>query len=378
MSDRSKVSTEATASRDSIPLQRLMMRSFETPIDAIVGFAADVRRGLESSPKQLPCKYFYDTRGSELFEQICRLEEYYLTRAERAVLEQRSDEIAALANPDTALVELGSGSAAKTRLLIEALLRRQERLHYIPVDISAEFLREYAGRLLQAYPALRITAFAGEYAEGLRFIAGEIRAPKLILWLGSSIGNLERSEAAAFLGQVRGLMRENDRLLVGIDLRKQAAVLERAYDDSAGVTAEFNKNLLRRINRELQADFDVDSFSHRAIYDEDTGRIEITLVANRAQSIRISRLGMTVALDSGEAIHTERCYKYSLPEIERLGDASGLSVERRWFDRRRRFSVNLFRPLPVPCLGLIQKQRSSHGPCEPSRNGGASTLATRA
>jgi dimethylhistidine N-methyltransferase len=309
-------------------------------------FACDVAAGLARIPKQLSCRYFYDREGSHLFEQICDLPEYYLTRAEAEVLRQRAGEVSSRLAAGTTLVELGSGSAAKTRLLIEALLSRQESLRYVPVDISRSMLEETARILLETYPGLEITAIAGEYGDGLRQLRAMPEDPKLILWLGSNVGNFERPDAAAFLRATRETMRTRDRLLVGIDLRKDPGVLEPAYDDSRGVTARFNLNLLARINRELGGHFDLAAFRHRAVYDEEIGRIEMYLVSTRPQRVAIDGLGLQVPFAAGESIHTENSYKYSIAEIEALAEAAGLQTEARWFDAGDRFSLNLFVPAP--------------------------------
>lgn len=320
---------------------------FRLAVDAGVNghlqtFARDVRAGLTVSPKSLPCRYFYDREGSLLFEQICELPEYYLPRAEREILEARAPDLASRFAKRVTMVELGSGSAAKTRILIEAFLRRHEALRYVPVDISRAMLEESARALLDAYPALEVLAVAGDYLDGLRYLGTEEDHPTLFVWLGSSIGNLERQEAAAFLRRLRHAMSAQDRLLVGIDLRKDRAVLERAYDDSRGVTARFNQNILARINRELGGHFDLETFQHRAVYDEEIGRIEMYLVSARAQQVRLDRLGLTVGFDAGEAIHTENSYKYSLAEIEGLARGGGLRIDAQWLDSGGRFSVTLF------------------------------------
>lgn len=307
----------------------------------LAALAWDVKLGLASSPKRLPCRYFYDHEGSLLFEAICRLPEYYLPQAERESLLAGAEEIVACCPPGAVLIELGSGSATKTRILIEALLLRQQTLRYIPIDISRTALEDSAQYLLRDYPALDVTAIACEYQEGLARLNGEADAPKLILWLGSNIGNLDRAEAAQFLGRVGGLMSPADRLLVTIDLRKDREVLRRAYDDSRGVTARFNLNLLTRINRELGAHFDLGAFRHRAVYNEEPGRIEMYLVSTCSQQVPIDDLGIEVHLAEGEAIHTEDSYKYSLAEIASLAKTAGLSVERQWFDGNRQLSVNL-------------------------------------
>ena len=356
------------------------------PGNPIASFAEEVRAGLTARPKYLECRYFYDEEGSRLFEAIGELPEYYVTRAERQILEEHAGEIVAGLPAGTSLVELGSGSATKTRHLIEALLRRQgtparqgipfhqgtqERhvgatacqpsLRYVPLDISRSMLEESSLQLLAAYPQLCINAVAAEYQDGLQHLAGSRAShvhegglaapagagksgPQLVLWLGSNVGNFERPAAAAFLRQVRQTMGPQDRLLIGIDLRKDRSVLEPAYDDAQGVTAQFNKNLLARINRELGGHFDLDQFTHRAVYDESAGRIEMYLVSRRDQVVQIDALELDVAFVMGEAIHTENSYKYSDAEILSLAQAAGYAVERRWLDRAGRFSENLFRP----------------------------------
>jgi L-histidine N-alpha-methyltransferase len=307
-------------------------------------FARDVRAGLTANPKHLSCRYFYDREGSQLFEEICRLPEYYLTRAETEILRAHAPAIIDGMAERLTLVELGSGSAVKTRLLIEAALSHGGSLRYVPIDISTTMLEESCLGLLTDYPALQIVAVAGEYREGLRRLKAEPIRPKLVLWLGSNVGNFDRPQAADFLGQVRATLSSRDRLLVGIDLRKDRAVLERAYDDARGVTARFNANILVRINRELGGHFDLGRFRHRAVYDEAAGRIEMYLVSTSAQRVAIDALGLEAALAAGEAIHTENSYKYSPAEIQALAASAGLTVARQWFDAGRRFSLNLLAP----------------------------------
>jgi dimethylhistidine N-methyltransferase len=306
-------------------------------------FARDVRTGLTSRPKLLSCCFFYDAEGSALFETICDLREYYLTRAEREILTGHADAVAARFPHSAQLVELGSGNSSKTRLLIEAFLRRHDSLHYVPLDICRDVLHETALELLRAYPQMSITAVAAEYHEGLQHL-DSASLPKLILWLGSNVGNFDRLEAAGFLGRVRQTMKPEDRLLMGVDLRKNREVLEPAYDDAQKVTAAFNLNLLERINRELDGRFDRDAFAHRAIYNDDLGRIEMHLVSRRAQTVRIVALDLEVPFAAGESIHTENSYKYSFAEIDALTAAAGLRVEERWLDRAGLFSVNLLAP----------------------------------
>jgi dimethylhistidine N-methyltransferase len=307
-------------------------------------FAEAVASGLGGEPKSLPCRFLYDEIGSALFEEICRLPEYYLTRAEREILEARADAIAAELRGPASLVEFGSGSAAKTRLLIEALLRRQRGLCYVPIDISRGMLAQSAQALLADYPALEVHAIAGEYQRGLRELRGESASTRLIAWLGSNIGNFDRAAAADFLADVRSALGPRDRLLVGIDLRKDRRTLERAYDDAAGVTARFTRNLLARINRELGGAFDLAGFAHEAVWHEREGRVELSLVSRRDQEIGIRALDAVVKFREGERIHTEDSFKYSAGEIAALASSAGLRIAACWLDAGRRFSLNLLAP----------------------------------
>ena len=307
-------------------------------------FPTEVKAGLTACPKRLPCRFFYDHEGSLLFEVICQLPEYYLMRAEWEILEERAAELASQFPEGAILIELGSGSAAKTRILIEAFLRQSGRLRYVPADISRSMLEESARALLADHPGLEILAIAGEYHEALARLQEDADRRKLILWLGSNVGNFDRAEATQFLRQVRERMSGQDRLLVGIDLRKDRRVLEPAYDDAQGVTARFNRNILARINCELGGQFDLSAFLHRALYNEEAGRIEMYLVSAIRQTVRIDGLDLEVPFELGETIHTEYSYKYSLAEIEELATASLFRVERQWLDSGRRFSVNLLAP----------------------------------
>src|SRR5260370_15157191 len=316
---------------------------FERSADgaALRRFASDVRAGLLADPKKLSCHYFYDREGSALFEQICRLREYYLTRAESQILISHAREIAQHYPRGLSVAELGSGSSTKTRILLEALLANGS-VRYVPIDISGELLAQTAERLLLDYPGLAVDPVADEYQQGLAYFAQETVGPKLVLWLGSSIGNLDRTRAAAFLRRVRGMLGPSDRLLVGIDLRKSPKILERADDDAQGVTGQFNRTLLGRINRELGGRFDLSTFRHWIRYDEDEGRVGMYLESQCNQVVPIAGLGEEFSFRAGERIHTENSYKYSLSEIERLASAANLLLSQRWFDRAHLFSLNLF------------------------------------
>ena len=307
------------------------------------GFAAAVRDGLGGCPKSLPCRFFYDDEGSRLFEEISRLPEYYPTRTEGEILARNAGEIAEAVGEGAALAELGSGSSAKTRTLIEAFLARQEALHYAPVDISAGFLEETARSLLCRYPGLSVTAIAAEYREAIPHLPPH-DGPRLVLFLGSNVGNLEEDEASSLLGAVAGTLAPRDRLLVGFDRLKEPEVLERAYDDAAGVTARFNRNLLARANRELGAGFDLDGFAHAAPFVAERSRVEMRLVSRRRQEVGVAALGLSFAFEEGEAIHTESCHKCALADVERLVHASGLRVDRLWSDPREWFTVALLAP----------------------------------
>ena len=314
--------------------------------DADGDFASDVRNGLSSERKHLPPKYFYDQLGSQLFDAICLLPEYYLTRAEDEILARHASEIVeAVGGERITLLELGSGSAVKTQLIIEALLKRQADLLYIPVDISASALETSARVLLQSFPMLRIAAYASDYDSALTRLRESVEDGDrvLSLFLGSNIGNFERDEAQRFLRALRnGVLRAGDALLLGADLKKDARVLEAAYDDALGVTAAFNLNVLARINREFDADFDLRSFKHVALYDETEGRIEIYILSKRAQSVQIRGLQMSVAFKEGERIHTENSHKYALAELSHLASLAGFNCTRTWLDEAGQFSSNLF------------------------------------
>jgi dimethylhistidine N-methyltransferase len=307
-------------------------------------FAEAVAQGLSRRPRSIPCRFLYDETGSKLFEEICELPEYYLTRAEREILVARADRIAAGFDGPISAVELGSGSAAKTRVLIEACLRRHGSLRYVPVDISRSMLEASSLALVERYRALEIRAIASELRTALPHVRRETSRPKLVLWLGSSIGNLGRDEAARFLARVREAMAPPDALLVGIDLRKSRRMLELAYDDRAGVTARFTLNLLARINRELGGDFDLArGFAHRARYRAAEGRVVIEILSRRAQRVRIEAVSLELDLARGEAIHVEDSFKYAPAEIDALAAAAGLRPAERWLDPARSFSLNLFR-----------------------------------
>ena len=309
--------------------------------DPLAGLADDVRNGLAARPKRFLPKYFYDELGSQLFEAICLLPEYYLTRAENEILERYADAIAASVDGEITLVEMGSGSASKTRLVIEALLRRQPQLLFMPVDISASAIESSSRILLQSYPRLRIEAYAADYFAGLAELGKKARRRTLALFLGSNISNFDPEEALRFLRAMRSVLHQGDALLLGADLKKDPAILEAAYNDALGVTSAFNLNVLARINRELGGTFDLRSFKHRAFYNEALGRIEIYIESLFNQRVRIEKLDLEVDFAVGELIHTENSYKYDIEGIARLAAETGFERSHTWFDSQERFSSNL-------------------------------------
>jgi len=309
--------------------------------DPLADFAEDVRRGLTAPAKHLFPKYLYDELGSQLFEAICLLPEYYLTRAENQILAQHAEDIIRSIEMPNTLIEMGSGSASKTRLVIETLLREQSELLFVPVDISASALERSSRVLLQSYPELRIEAYAAEYFDGLAELAKRKRGRTLALFLGSNISNFEPTEAKAFLRSMRIVLAQGDALLLGADLRKERSILEAAYNDSLGVTAAFSRNLLVRINGALDADFDLPAFRHRAIFNETDSRIEIYVESLRPQTVTIRKLQLRIDFDEGERIHTENSYKYDLESIKKLALETGFECSRTWFDDQKRFSSNL-------------------------------------
>ena len=309
--------------------------------DPLAGFAEDVRKGLSAEPKRFLPKYFYDELGSQLFEAICLLPEYYLTRAENEILTKYADEIVASVDGHITLVEMGSGSASKTRLVIEALLRRQSELLFMPVDISATALESSSRILLQSYPRLNIEAYAADYFAGLTELGKKQRARTLALFLGSNISNFDLDEALRFLRALRNVLNQGDALLLGADLKKDPAILEAAYNDALGVTSAFNLNVLTRINRELNANFDLRTFRHHAFYNEAMGRIEIYIESLADQRVRIEKLDLETQFAAGELIHTENSYKYDINGISRLAAETGFTLSRTWLDSQERFSSNL-------------------------------------
>jgi len=296
---------------------------------------ADVLNGLTASPKTLPPKWFYDARGSELFEQITELPEYYPTRAEREILLARSGEIAAASGART-LVELGSGSSEKTRLLIDALTSLEV---YVPVDVSESALTQAGQALIEERPGLTVHALIADFTG--RMVLPQTPGPRLLAFLGGTIGNLLPVERAKFLASIRRLLAPGDALLLGTDLVKDEEVLVRAYDDAAGVTAEFNKNVLAVVNRELGADFDPDAFDHVALWDTDDEWIEMRLRSRVAQTVKVPALDLAVDFAAGEELRTEVSAKFRRAGVTAELAAAGLELTNWWTDSQGRFALSL-------------------------------------
>ncbi|MBC7944837.1 MAG: L-histidine N(alpha)-methyltransferase [Burkholderiales bacterium] len=297
-------------------------------------FAEEVAAGLRQPQKTIPPKFFYDARGSQLFEAICETPEYYPTRTESAILQQRAGEVSELVGAGVQLIEIGSGNSQKVRLLLDAL----KPASYMPLDISRDHLVHAADAMSRDYPWLDVHAVCVDYMQPTFALLPRSALRKLAFFPGSTIGNFEPHEALAFLRRLRGLVAPGGAVLIGVDLKKDAGILNRAYNDASGVTARFNLNLLARINRELGADFDLAHFEHDAFYNEGIGRIEMHLVSTRVQNVCVG--GERYSFERGETIHTENSYKYSVAQFQVLGEAAGFNEVRTWTDVNQLFSLH--------------------------------------
>ena len=295
----------------------------------------DVVQGLSATPKHLPCKYFYDERGSGLFDQICELDEYYLTRTELEIMERFADQMGAQIGPGVMLVEYGSGSSVKTRSLLAHL---PEPVAYCPVDISGDHLQRTATQLSTDYPHLEVLPVCADFTQEFELPVSRRKATHVAVYFpGSTIGNFEPAEARQLLARISTFCGTGGGLLIGIDLQKDPRIIEAAYNDAAGITDQFNLNLLHRINRELGANFQVDQFQHRATYDETHHRVEISLVSRRDQTVTIGNRRFAFARQ--EAIHTEYSHKYTIEGFAQLAAGAGLTLHRHWTDDRQYFGV---------------------------------------
>ena len=310
------------------------------PANTADALAADVLEGFKKAPKELSPVWFYDELGSVLFDNICELPEYYITRTELQIMHGHASEMAQAIGPEAALIEFGSGTSLKTRLLLD---RVEHPVAYVPVDISREHLFSAAGALAKDYPRLRIVPVCADFTQHFELPNFIRTAPRKVVYFpGSTIGNFERGQAGALLARMRELIGRNGAVLIGFDLRKDPRVLERAYDDAAGVTAKFNINALRHLNRELGANFDLDAFDHLAVWVEDDSRIEMHLVSKRDQVVRIG--DEKIRFERGEHLRTECCHKYTMDSFSKLAATAGLAVKRAWTDPNHMFSVQLLEP----------------------------------
>ncbi len=303
-------------------------------------FAEEISYSLTQNPKFISPKFFYDKKGSDLFERICSLDEYYPTRTEISILKTLHEELSLFIDDSFRIVELGSGSSVKTRLILDIFDKIFDKIEYFPIDIS-EILTESSEILLKDYENLSITGIVDTYEEGLEFIENFDNKKNLILFLGSSFGNFSPAEGKKFLEKINSTMKHGDLFLIGLDLVKRKSILEKAYDDSEGITAEFNLNVLSRINDELDADFDLTNFNHYVVYNEKEQRIEMYLKSLVKQSIIISKLNLTIQLQKNELIHTEYSYKYQLVQIKELLRTSGFDIRNIWLDQNNLFALTL-------------------------------------
>lgn len=301
--------------------------------------ASDVLSGLRSSPKRLSPRYFYDEHGSQLFERICTAPEYYITRTETAILAAHAPQIASVVGEDTLLVELGSGASTKTRLLLDQLPRLAG---YVPVDISRSHLLEAAHRVAEAYPQLEVQPVCADFTQPFSLPNIRRAGTRVVVFFpGSTIGNFDTAEAIDLLWTMRDTAGPDGALLIGYDLVKDPGVLERAYNDAGGVTAAFNLNVLARLNRELDADFDLQGFRHEALWRADASRVEMHLVSLHEQEVALA--GESIVFSAGEHLVTEHCHKYSRESFARLAGAAGWQVQDTWTDRQGYFNVQYLR-----------------------------------
>jgi L-histidine Nalpha-methyltransferase len=315
-------------------------------------FVKEVKNGLGRKKKILNPKFFYDKRGSELFEQICVQPEYYLTITEyKIIIENINSLLKYYENKDICIIELGSGSSKKTKVLLNYFLKKQEgNLHYFPIDISQEMLYKSSLKLQSDLPQIINHPIASDYFEGIvtvtKFIDSQHNIPnkKLILFLGSSLGNFEPKGAITFLSKLRENIKKEDSLLIGFDLQKKKNILEAAYNDVEGITAQFNLNILERINKELNGEFDLENFEHLAYYNQVKNRIEMHLLSKVKQKVKVNKLNQLFDFEKGETILTENSYKYTLKSIEQLANKSNLRVERNFLDKNEWFNLALLTP----------------------------------
>ena len=303
-------------------------------------FVDELSSSLSQKQKSIHPKFFYDENGSDLFESICKLPEYYLTRTEISILRKIDEKLSAYMNEEFKLVELGSGSSYKTRILLSMLEKLQKHVEYFPIDIST-ILKESTTTLLDDYENLHMTGIIDSYESGLNFVKNYDNKKNLIIFLGSSFGNFDYEPGLRFLEQINSSMKDGDLFLIGLDLVKDKNVLEHAYDDSQGITAQFNLNVLSRINSELDSNFNVDKFTHHTVYNESKNRVEIYLRSLENQLVNITKAGIMLQIKQNELIHTENSYKYTIPKIKKIFSRTGFRIRDMWFDEKKYFCLVL-------------------------------------
>ena len=303
-------------------------------------FAEEIQFSLNQAQKSISPKFFYNNTGSILFEKICSLPEYYLTRTEIKILKELKNDLPDFIDKQFRLVELGSGSSTKTRLLLDIFDKLHEKIEYMPIDIS-EILRDSSKSLQRDYNNLEITGIVDTYENGLEFLKEYDEKPNLIAFLGSSFGNFCPDEGFEFLKKINHTMKESDLFLIGLDLIKDKEILENAYDDSQGITAKFNLNVLQRINQELDGDFDLEKFAHVAQYNDNENRIEMYLRSLEKQTVQIPKANFSLTFEENELIHTEHSHKYSISEIPKLFEKTGFSINKIWQDENNHYAMVL-------------------------------------
>ena len=309
-------------------------------------FVEDVRQGLTSIPKRIPSHYLYDKAGYLLFEEVCGQPEYYLRAKEEEIVNEFALPIINHLPGKIALIELGSGNSKKTRTLIEALLQKQTALQYVTIDVSREILHKTSQSLVNDYPKLTVLGIATTYEEGIPILKEKVEGPKLILWLGSSLGQMYREDVITFLRSIRSIMNDRDRILIGIDMKKDESIIAAAYgltNDQDLPVARFLKNILVRINRELAGEFNLNQFERHATYNPLEGRIEAKLISCQNQRVKVKALPITVEFHKNEAIDVNFSHKYSTEDIQTLAQESDLELQKQWLDAKQWFSINLFR-----------------------------------
>ena len=324
----------------SYTIQKNLKYFKPTKTSTTVTFAQEISNTLQQSKKSISPRFFYDEEGSKIFDEICSLPEYYPYNSETEILEKIEQKLLPYLSDEFHLVELGSGSSIKTRLLIDVLFKSQKYLQYFPIDIS-EILDESAKNLCMDYQNLTVTGVVDTFENGLDFIERYDNKPNLITFLGSSFGNFSQNEGIKFLKKINNLMKPDDLFLIGLDLKKDPKVLHDAYNDNQNITAKFNLNILKRINEELDGNFLLDGFEHHAIYDEKKSRVEMYLRSLSNQNVKISKADLDISLSKDELIHTENSHKFSISQIQSILKESNFEKLEIWFDSQKYFSLVL-------------------------------------